>query len=1044
MSSSDDSLSYRVISQLVIIKNIDFVKKTFHFRTELAIAPLKKEIFQIELHIGNDVILPNEINDSNMVVSMEGSDVVYTRKNLVKKGSFNFSQNNSDIHFLKYQAAQYKKAMEAGNVSQRMLITLNKLAKDKVKNSEILNLCIEGMIKNPQHGIHFTTLLDEEHLEGVHMYTIRTSNLSSTHQWLPCLDYPNSLQVWRFEIVTPSEYMAVAPGDLIDVVLQSQGKEKCFIYEQVIPTSPMNIGFAAGNFHEYTCGDSLKFNCYYPPHLLPLVKQTMEHESRTLEFFEELLGCKFPFNSYHIVFVDELEREMQSYSSLTISNISQLYHKKIFDTVRDVRQNFAHAVAQQYFGCLVNISDWLDIWLIRSLARFLTTLYVEKYFGHSEYMYQISKIMEAVCSYENKYGPIFLRPFKDSEKTQMISTLQCQTQAKFLSENEFPGSLLDENIDKLNNKWKGLHFDPRSPETASPIYVDNLYRKGHFCLRVLQMRLGKDTFFKVIQKVLSMSLSVSEKLSKCSEWENMCVSTESFFKTITNITGQELPSFMEQCIYGGGHANFDVQYTFNKKKNMIELQLTQEAGTDKGFQTYVGPLTVVVQECDGPVYHTIQIDSKITKHDLNAKSKGRRLKKKKVPLHTGDEVEIDLSLLMDTESPVLWIRFDPDLQLVRRVKMRQPHHNWQYMLSYERDVLAQFVAIENLELFATTETQELLLEVLENNNFFYRVKIAAADMLIRITNKLNAEERVEVTNTPRILQSLKKFFSCKSSLDLPKSNNYSLTSTHLQHYFLSQALPMSIAKLKTRNNIPNMDAFNFILNLHKYNDNSLNRYADDFYRSGIITAMGNLIYPNKDTKELWNVNKMNPDIKRILSEITFAYNMDMMIPSYGRIVTVACIKILYKLMLTEHIPLEPNTFIPLCKEGIYIEIRKTAFLCLIDMIGRVHNEKMIPIFDFVLNTCLETNNTQLKYQLAYILATRPIFDSEKTKRPGFKHPLNNPEVMKKLWLIINNDKCNSLLRLSFADMFYEMYGNFIPGILIEKSEEEKSSIGMIV
>uniref|UniRef100_A0A0N4ZJ39 Transcription initiation factor TFIID subunit 2 n=1 Tax=Parastrongyloides trichosuri TaxID=131310 RepID=A0A0N4ZJ39_PARTI len=1023
----EEPLPYRVISQLVCIKNMDFQKKTFQFRTELAIAPLKKEIFQLELHIGNDILLPNEIPDESMVVSMEGEDVVYIRRNLFKKSNSNTMQyNENDIHFLKYQSNQYKKAMNVSNVHQRMLITLNKGGKDKVKNSETLNVCIEGMVKNPQHGIHFTTLLNEENLDGVHMYTIRTSNLSSTHQWLPCIDFPNNLQIWRFEITTPAEYMAAAVGELIDVSLQSNGTEKCFIFEQVVPTSPMNVGFAAGNLHEYSFGDVPKVSCYYPPNLLPLVKHTMEHQLRTLEFYEELLGCKFPFNNYHIIFVDELERETQTYSSLTIVNLSLLYHKKVFDTVRDVRQHFAHAVAQQYFGCLVNIYDWLDIWLIRSLARFLTTLYVEKYFGHSEYMYQISKIMEAVCTYESKYGPIFLRPFKDCEKTRMISRLQCQTQAKFLSENEFPGSLTEEGIDKLEGKWKGLHFDPRSPETASPIYVDNLYRKGHFLLRVLQMRLGKDTFFKVIQRVLSMALTVSEKLSKCAEWENMCVSTESFFKTITNITGQELPSFMEQCIYGGGHANFDVQYSFNKKKNMIELQLTQEAGNDKGFQTYVGPLTVVVQESDGPVHHTIQIDSKITKHDLNAKSKGRRLKKKKVPLHTGDEVEIDLTSLMDTESPVLWIRFDPDLQLVRRVRMRQPQHNWQYMLRYERDVLAQFVAIENLEPFANSETQELLLESLDNTNFFYRVKIAAAEMLIRITNKLNMEERVDITNPSKILQSLKKFFSCKSSLDLPRSNNYLLTSTHLQHYFLTQALPISIAKLKGRNNIPNMDAFNFILNLHKYNDNSLNRYADDFYRSCIITAMGNLIYPNKDNKDLWNVNKMNPDIRRVLSEITFAYNMDMMIPSYGRVVTVACIKGLYKLMLTDHIPLEPNTFIPLCKEGVYFEIRKTAFLCLIDMMGRIRTENMVPVFDFVLNTCLETNNTQLKYQLAYILSTRPIFDFEKIEKHGLKHPLNNPEVMKKLWLIINNDKYNSLLRLSFADMFYEMYGNFKP------------------
>lgn len=42
----------------------------------------------------------------------------------------------------------------------------------------------------------------------------------------------------------------------------------------------------------------------------------------------------------------------------------------------------------------------------------------------------------------------------------------------------------------------------------------------------------------------------------------MAISTESFFRTVSNVTGFELPTFLEQWIYGGGHANLNVGLNF--------------------------------------------------------------------------------------------------------------------------------------------------------------------------------------------------------------------------------------------------------------------------------------------------------------------------------------------------------------------------------------------------------------------------------------------------------------------------------------------------
>lgn len=76
--------------------------------------------------------------------------------------------------------------------------------------------------------------------------------------------------------------------------------------------------------------------------------------------------------------------------------------------------------------------------------------------------------------------------------------------------------------------------------------------------------------------------------------------------------------------------------------------------------SYTGPLSIVVQELEGHFVHTIQIDAAVSRHDIQCHSKGRKLKKKRILLGTGEEVDMDLAM-MDADSPVLWIRWAENL-----------------------------------------------------------------------------------------------------------------------------------------------------------------------------------------------------------------------------------------------------------------------------------------------------------------------------------------------------------------------------------------------
>lgn len=77
----------------------------------------------------------------------------------------------------------------------------------------------------------------------------------------------------------------------------------------------------------------------------------------------------------------------------------------------------------------------------------------------------------------------------------------------------------------------------------------------------------------------------------------------------------------------------------------MELDIRQDITHQRGIRKYVGPLVVNIQELDGTFKHILQIEGTMARADITCHSKSRRNKKKKIPLCTGEEVDMDLTAM---------------------------------------------------------------------------------------------------------------------------------------------------------------------------------------------------------------------------------------------------------------------------------------------------------------------------------------------------------------------------------------------------------------
>ncbi|KAJ1367779.1 hypothetical protein KIN20_028769, partial [Parelaphostrongylus tenuis] len=313
-----------------------------------------------------------------------------------------------------------------------------------------ITIAVDVVVKRPTQGVKFVYNLAPDGTidRGAHLFTYRSSLLTSTREWLPCVDAPDQLALWRIHITCDSWLTAVASGDLVGFDNVPDKLLRTWNYQQLIPTAACNIGFVVGQFSTYALSDMAEVTNFAPVGLLSLLKHTVAPLDKILEYFEELLSCRFPYSTYKQV-------------SMTIFSVNMLYHKKIIDAVQECRQLLAWGVAQQFFGCFISPAHFLDWWLVRSLSSFITLLYVEKMFGSSEYLFQVKKLLNTVCDYESQWGRIILRPHSDAPA-------------------------------RLN-----LHCEPRCEHTCSPLYAENMVKKGHLAMRMLSKRLGHEPYFQV-------------------------------------------------------------------------------------------------------------------------------------------------------------------------------------------------------------------------------------------------------------------------------------------------------------------------------------------------------------------------------------------------------------------------------------------------------------------------------------------------------------------------------------------------------------------
>jgi aminopeptidase N len=202
-------------------------------------------------------------------------------------------------------------------------------------------------------------------------YTYAMCFLDAAPRIFACFDQPDLKATYRLNVTTPDDWTVVGNG----AAIQSAPGE--WSLTETKPLSTYFVTLVAGPYHSVTRdhdGISLGLHCRQSlaPYLDRDLEELFDVTGQCFDEFHRLFGIRYPFGEYHQAFVPEFNAgAMENAGCITLRD-DLVFRAPATDSLRATRAVVvAHEMAHQWFGDLVTMRWWDDLWLNESFAEYM-------------------------------------------------------------------------------------------------------------------------------------------------------------------------------------------------------------------------------------------------------------------------------------------------------------------------------------------------------------------------------------------------------------------------------------------------------------------------------------------------------------------------------------------------------------------------------------------------------------------------------------------------------------------------------------------------
>ena len=190
----------------------------------------------------------------------------------------------------------------------------------------------------------------------------------------PCFDNPTMKAVFSLKLTHASQYQALSNTPLESSLVKD--KMTTSIFKPTVPLSTYLVAWTLFPRYEFVskiASNGLLVRAFAPPGQTDLVTFSLDVAVRCVELYEKLLKVPLPIPKLDFFPLPDFPAEGMENMGLVTMEDTGLFRKDTDDLERKQYTALlvSHEIAHHWFGNLVTMADWDDLWLNEGFAEFM-------------------------------------------------------------------------------------------------------------------------------------------------------------------------------------------------------------------------------------------------------------------------------------------------------------------------------------------------------------------------------------------------------------------------------------------------------------------------------------------------------------------------------------------------------------------------------------------------------------------------------------------------------------------------------------------------